>query len=265
MVNFKTHAKKRISQRTSASKEVIQKILENKEYIRLGFDIKKDNVCYYLFYFGSDDEYYILSIDERTQDVITILYALNFKPFHLDFKVFKEAKAIYLKSKIENGYNILNNDFDVINFCINSIPYEKSNKFKKEFENIEKNLSNFNYDFKFCFDKNTEKLYNFIEKNVEVFNALYLYSINLKNILTTNKYLNYILNLETHIKLLKKQSKDEKKYEFFLLSSLCKILKNNIDIENFNNLNEFTILDDIKKTGKKTFCRLEENCLNLVK
>ena len=63
MVNFKTHAK-RISQGTSAKVKVIQKILENKEYIRLGFDIKRQ--CFIItFYFGSDDEYYILSIDEK--------------------------------------------------------------------------------------------------------------------------------------------------------------------------------------------------------
>lgn len=70
---FKKHCKIRISERSLLTFSDIDIILKNKSYLRIGMDIKKKNICHYLFYSVKDMKHLILLVDEGSNEAISIL------------------------------------------------------------------------------------------------------------------------------------------------------------------------------------------------
>lgn len=70
---FKRHAYFRILERSLLKTYDIDIILKNKCYVKIGIDPNKKDVYHYLFYSIIDNSHYVLVIDEKKQEVITML------------------------------------------------------------------------------------------------------------------------------------------------------------------------------------------------
>jgi hypothetical protein len=81
MFKLTNHAKKRILERLPIDKSynTVCSILKNELYLPIGYDLKKKNVKHCLFYIHKLNDYYIACLDERNNEIITLLFGIEFK------------------------------------------------------------------------------------------------------------------------------------------------------------------------------------------
>lgn len=78
------HADERLLERTNISPIALQSIYKNKQYVRLGHDLKKKNVVHWLTYNSIDNSFYIFVVDEKKLSVITVLYGDELHTWMID-------------------------------------------------------------------------------------------------------------------------------------------------------------------------------------
>lgn len=72
-MEFKRHFSFRTAERTVLTKTDIDRILRHNLYFKIGMDIKKKHCCHYLFYSVSDNQHFIMVVDEQSNEAITML------------------------------------------------------------------------------------------------------------------------------------------------------------------------------------------------
>jgi len=97
---FKRHAYFRVLERSLLKTYDIDVILKNKCYVKIGIDPNKKDVCHYLFYSIIDNSHYVLVIDEKKQEVITML-PQNLARWHVSIESSQLTKLLAIfKSEI---------------------------------------------------------------------------------------------------------------------------------------------------------------------
>ncbi len=122
-MNFKRHSFFRILERSSLRLYDIDIILKNKCYVKIGMDTKKKDVCHYLFYSVVDQAHYVLVIDEKKEEVITMLPP-NSSVWHISAESFQSTEVLA-----------------TLNFKINNI-IKQDDKFIAHFLSVRQNKKN---------------------------------------------------------------------------------------------------------------------------
>ena len=96
--SYTKHAAIRVSERIplSKSRKIVHNILTKENFIPIGYDLHKKHIKHCLFYLTYTNEYYVACVDERNNEIITILFAMDFKNWNIDSNIYTEAMLISL-------------------------------------------------------------------------------------------------------------------------------------------------------------------------
>ncbi len=134
---LKKHCEIRLSERSVLTHYDIDIILKNKSYLRIGMDIKKKNICHYLFYSIKDQKHFILLVDENSQEAISILPD-NYAAWQISNDAFSQTQAIAIAH--QKIHDCLNKEYELVHrfrrLVCGGASKTKWNQFLKE---------NFNY------------------------------------------------------------------------------------------------------------------------
>lgn len=108
---FKKHCRTRISERSVLTFFDIELILKNKSYLRIGMDVKKKQICHYLFFSVKDFKHFILLVDESKNEAISILPD-NYAGWVISDDSFAQTKAIALA--YAEIYNTINRNYFLV-------------------------------------------------------------------------------------------------------------------------------------------------------
>lgn len=90
---FKNHASNRIMQRTVMDKWDVNSVVQDEDYCRIGMDLKKKNVYHYVFYSIKDKSHYILVVDEKCSQLITVM-PLEYSSWCIDPEVLTYVRNV---------------------------------------------------------------------------------------------------------------------------------------------------------------------------
>lgn len=102
-IEYRKHALKRLNERVGIEKNIINRIVNREDYIPIGYDLNKKNVKHLLIYVIKKKEYYVICYDEQTEEIITILFGLEFQNWNIDLVSFKKAKCLAYERALNNG------------------------------------------------------------------------------------------------------------------------------------------------------------------
>lgn len=159
-ISITKHGLERLYERSGMDSSDIKQIVTEEKYVRIGHDLNKKNVCHWLTFNKLENEFFILVIDELKMDLITILFAEDFKNWVIDPAVFdsvkrgdfkledKTNKKKHIKQHFESIFQSNQKIRKINNFCS-----------KKEFK------ENFKEDFNLInSDKEWTELYTLYQK-----------------------------------------------------------------------------------------------------
>jgi hypothetical protein len=148
MSTYSFHAKTRVSERCSLSLTNLNSIIKNDRFTKLGMDLNKKNVCHYMFYSMKDSNFFILIIDEKKSEVVTILYGAGHHQWKIDTNLFYIVRDTEVAYCLENNINFPKNHIfestllKISNIIPNCMEKKWNIKFKEVLIEIEKNIKN---------------------------------------------------------------------------------------------------------------------------
>ena len=83
-ISMTQHGLDRLFERTYMTTSDLQKIVNEEQYVRIGYDLNKKNVCHWLTRSQSKNELFVLVVDEVKMDLITVLFADVFNNWMID-------------------------------------------------------------------------------------------------------------------------------------------------------------------------------------
>lgn len=86
-ISMTQHGLDRLFERTYMTTSDLQKIVDEEQYVRIGYDLNKKNVCHWLTRSKSKNELFVLVVDESKMDLITVLFADVFNNWMIDPEV----------------------------------------------------------------------------------------------------------------------------------------------------------------------------------
>ena len=83
-ISMTQHGLDRLFERTYMTTSDLQKIVDEEQYVRIGYDLNKKNVCHWLTRSKSKNELFVLVVDEVKMELITVLFADVFNNWMID-------------------------------------------------------------------------------------------------------------------------------------------------------------------------------------